>query len=179
MAFERDMTAGVHSIDTPLGEMTALLSARGLHLLEFSDRPGLSRHLEPLLPCIDTFSGTHAKRHLNSLRAQLTGYFRGQRKNFDLPLALAGTSFQLQLWTLLRQIPYGETRRYREMANVMNKPGASRAVGHANARNPVAILVPCHRVLGSDGKLHGYGGGLWRKQALLALESGSNSFEQG
>jgi O-6-methylguanine DNA methyltransferase len=178
MAFERDMTAEVYRIDSPLGDMTSILSPHGLHLLEFSDRPGLTRRIETLLPSIDVLGGARAKRTLKSLHQQLDEYFLGHRRAFDLPLALTGTSFQLQLWAHLQQIPYAETRRYREMACAINNPGASRAVGLANARNPVAILVPCHRLLGSDGKLHGYGGGLWRKQALLTLEARHSSFRK-
>jgi methylated-DNA-[protein]-cysteine S-methyltransferase len=101
---------------------------------------------------------------------QLEGYFAGELVDFDLPLHLEGTDFQRRVWAGLREIPYGETWSYGQLAAHLGSPGASRAVGLANGRNPVAIVVPCHRVVGADGKLTGYGGGLERKQVLLDLE---------
>ena len=105
----------------------------------------------------------HAKR-------QLREYFDSERRDFDLPLAPDGTDFQCRVWEELRRIPYGETISYGELARRIGQPTASRAVGAANGRNPLAIVVPCHRVIGTDGTLTGYGGGLPVKQALLALE---------
>lgn len=102
--------------------------------------------------------------------AQLADYFAGARTAFDLPLRLEGTAFQRRVWDALRTIPYGETWSYGQLAAEIGSPGASRAVGLANGRNPVAIVVPCHRVVGADGRLTGYGGGLERKRALLDLE---------
>ena len=102
--------------------------------------------------------------------AQLAEYFAGRRKIFDLPLAPHGTDFQRLVWKALQNIPYGETRSYGEIAAMTGKPGASRAVGMANNRNPIAIIVPCHRVIGSDGSLTGYAGGLDLKRKLLELE---------
>jgi methylated-DNA-[protein]-cysteine S-methyltransferase len=101
---------------------------------------------------------------------QLAEYFAGQRTEFDLPLEMAGTDFQRRVWAALRQIPYGETVSYGELARGIGKASASRAVGLANGKNPFAVVVPCHRVVGSDGSLTGYGGGLDRKRFLLALE---------
>ncbi len=101
---------------------------------------------------------------------QLEAYFAGERRDFDLPLAPAGTDFDHAVWDLLRAIPYGETRSYGELARALGRPERVRAVGRANGRNPLAIVVPCHRVIGADGSLVGYGGGLERKRALLALE---------
>jgi methylated-DNA-[protein]-cysteine S-methyltransferase len=103
--------------------------------------------------------------------AQLDEYFAGDRTEFDLPLHPSGTPFQLKVWDALRTIPYGEVRSYGEIAEQIGKPGAARAVGLANGRNPISIIVPCHRVIGASGALTGYGGGLERKQALLDLES--------
>jgi methylated-DNA-[protein]-cysteine S-methyltransferase len=102
--------------------------------------------------------------------AQLREYFSGERTEFDLPLAPVGTAFQREVWTALRGIPYGETESYGDVARRINRPGSSRAVGLANGRNPIAIVVPCHRVVGSTGALVGYGGGLERKRFLLELE---------
>ena len=107
---------------------------------------------------------------LAAARRQLTEYFAGKRRDFDLPLAAGGTPFQQRVWDALRRIPYGETISYGELARRIGKPTASRAVGAANGRNPIAIVVPCHRVIGADGTLIGYGGGLPVKEALLALE---------
>ncbi|MFB7834086.1 MULTISPECIES: methylated-DNA--[protein]-cysteine S-methyltransferase [unclassified Streptomyces] len=104
---------------------------------------------------------------------QLDAYFAGELTEFDLPLNLIGTPFQLRVWEGLLRIPYGETRTYGELAEELGNPGASRAVGLANGKNPVSIIVPCHRVVGASGSLTGYGGGLDRKQRLLAFESGT------
>jgi methylated-DNA-[protein]-cysteine S-methyltransferase len=101
---------------------------------------------------------------------QLEAYFAGERREFDLELDLVGTSFQRQVWEALLTIPYGETRSYGQIAEQIGSPGASRAVGLANGHNPIGIIVPCHRVIGANGSLTGYGGGLDRKRALLALE---------
>ncbi len=111
-------------------------------------------------------------RALAPLRWELEEYFAGTRREFELELAPAGTPFQLEVWRALRTIPYGETASYGEIAAAVGQPGAARAVGGANNRNPIAIVVPCHRVIGASGSLTGYGGGLPRKQQLLALEAG-------
>ncbi len=103
-------------------------------------------------------------------RQELDEYFKGERKTFDLPLCPKGTEFQKKVWSALREIPYGETRAYGEIAAAVGNPKAARAVGMANNRNPISVIVPCHRVIGSDGKLVGYGGGLDKKEFLLALE---------
>ncbi len=101
---------------------------------------------------------------------QLDEYFQGKRRDFTLPLLPEGTDFQLKAWRRLQQIPYGKTVSYREIPVALERPGAARAVGNANHRNPIAILIPCHRVIGKDGSLTGYAGGLWRKQWLLEHE---------
>jgi methylated-DNA-[protein]-cysteine S-methyltransferase len=105
-----------------------------------------------------------------AVREQLAEYFAGQRQQFDLPLKLAGTPFQQRVWQELVRIPFGTTITYAQLAQRVGRPTASRAVGHANSRNPISILVPCHRVIGADGKLTGYAGGLDKKQWLLAWE---------
>jgi methylated-DNA-[protein]-cysteine S-methyltransferase len=102
---------------------------------------------------------------------QLQSYFAGERKHFDLSLLLAGTNFQKTVWTALRKIPYGETISYKELAEMIGKPRAVRAVGAANGANPIPIIIPCHRVIGNDGSLTGFGGGLSLKKRLLELES--------
>ena len=109
---------------------------------------------------------------LEEAARQLRAYFAGQRQAFSLPLGPRGTAFQLQVWQALQTIPYGEVRTYGEIARAIGKPKACRAVGMANHKNPISIIVPCHRVVGADGSLTGYGGGLAAKEFLLALEQG-------
>ena len=103
-------------------------------------------------------------------KRQLTEYFSGKRKNFELPLAPKGTPFQQKVWTALQTIPYGETRSYQQIAEQIGSPKACRAVGLANNKNPIILAIPCHRVIGADGQLVGYAGGIWIKEKLLALE---------
>ena len=103
---------------------------------------------------------------------QLGEYFNGERRNFFLTLQPVGTDFQKAVWRHLEKIPYGETTSYGEIADALGKPAASRAVGSANGKNPIAIIIPCHRVIGKDGSLTGYGGGLWRKRWLIGFEKG-------
>jgi methylated-DNA-[protein]-cysteine S-methyltransferase len=118
----------------------------------------------------DGWSEDAAAPPLAAALRQLTEYFAGTRREFDLPLRLRGTEFQKRVWQELTEIPYGQTWSYGELAKRINNPSASRAVGLANGRNPISILVPCHRVIGADGSLTGYGGGLERKRWLLAHE---------
>ncbi|MFC8759747.1 methylated-DNA--[protein]-cysteine S-methyltransferase [Streptomyces sp. NPDC057193] len=123
-------------------------------------------------PAEETF-GTPDPRPFDAAIRQLDAYFAGELTEFDLPLHLIGTPFQVRVWERLLLIPYGETRTYGELAEELGNAGASRAVGLANGKNPVSIIVPCHRVVGAGGGLTGYGGGLDRKQRLLAFESGT------
>lgn len=111
---------------------------------------------------------------LRKAERQLSEYFSGTRRRFDLPLAPQGTPFQRAVWQALTKIPYGETRSYGEIAAQLGKPGAARAVGMANHRNPIPVIIPCHRVIGADGSLTGYAGGTENKAVLLALESSNN-----
>jgi AraC family transcriptional regulator of adaptative response/methylated-DNA-[protein]-cysteine methyltransferase len=117
-----------------------------------------------------TVPGAH--RLLARLRTELREYFSGERRDFTVPLVYPGTPFQVKVWNALRAIPFGETISYEELARRVGSPAGQRAVGHANGQNPLAILIPCHRVVNKDGKLGGYGGGLWRKRLLLGLERG-------
>ncbi|MFD0369205.1 methylated-DNA--[protein]-cysteine S-methyltransferase [Streptomyces sp. NPDC127114] len=123
-------------------------------------------------PPEETFGSPDPRPFTEAVR-QLDAYFAGELTEFDLPLHLVGTEFQLRVWERLRSIPFGETRTYGELADALGNPAASRAVGLANGKNPVSIVVPCHRVIGAGGGLTGYGGGLDRKQRLLAFESGA------
>lgn len=144
--------------DSPLGLLGATASAEGLTRLYFDPQPRTG----------STEGGGAA--HLASLETQLSAYFAGQRRDFTVPLAAHGNTFQKQVWALLAAIPFGETRTYGELARALGNPGAARAVGLANGQNPISILAPCHRVIGSNGALTGYAGGLARKRALLELE---------
>jgi AraC family transcriptional regulator of adaptative response/methylated-DNA-[protein]-cysteine methyltransferase len=108
--------------------------------------------------------------HFTALRRQLGEYFEGKRTGFDLPIETPGTPFEQRVWKELQRIPYGSTRSYKRQATALGSPAAVRAVANANGRNRIAIIIPCHRVIGEDGHLTGYGGGLWRKQWLLDLE---------
>jgi AraC family transcriptional regulator of adaptative response/methylated-DNA-[protein]-cysteine methyltransferase len=114
------------------------------------------------------------ERHasIDRLETDLEAYFAGDLRSFETPLELCGTEFQCEVWGALREVPYGETRSYADIARVVGRPGAVRAVGTANGANALALVVPCHRVVASDGRLAGYGGGLWRKRRLLEIERG-------
>lgn len=159
-------------LDTPLGTMVAGVTDAGVCLLEFADRPLLPTQLGRIGERVGTpVPGSHP--HLDRLAAGLAGYFAGSRRDFDLPLVLAGTGFQERVWRRLLEIPYGRTISYDELARRAGSPGGSRAAGRANGDNPIAIVVPCHRVIRANGDLGGYGGGLARKRRLLDLEAGA------
>ncbi|MAY74064.1 MAG: cysteine methyltransferase [Phycisphaerae bacterium] len=149
-------------IDTPLGPLTAIASDAGLAALDFGHR---DRSFEPFEP---TSSGSHPV--IDQIALELDAYFTGELTAFTVPLDLHGTPFQVEVWRALLEIPTGETRSYVDIARAVGKPAASRAVGLANGRNRIAIVVPCHRVIGADGRLIGYGGGLDRKRWLLEHE---------
>lgn len=155
---------------TPLGPMVAGATDKGICLLEFFDRRMLETQLKRLTKLLNAnfVPGKHAL--FSILNQQLSEYFSGSLKSFDLPLDLPGTEFQKHVWQALKQIPYGTTRSYQEQAERINNPKAVRAVAKANGDNRIAIIIPCHRVIGKNGSLTGYGGGLWRKQRLLEIE---------
>lgn len=157
---------------TPLGPMLAAATEDGVCLLEFVDRRMLETEIDSLGKRLKARFVPGSSKYFDVLHAQLEEYFSGNRKEFDLPLVLPGTPFQQKVWAGLRAIPYGSTRSYKEQAEAIGLPNAVRAVAKANGDNRVAILIPCHRVIGANGKLVGYGGGIWRKQYLLKLESG-------
>ena len=149
-------------MDTPIGELLLAGDDDGLSLVGFPT--GKMRH-DPEPDWIFN------EKPFAAARQQLEEYFAGERKDFDLPLHLSGTDFQVQVLQELRRIPYGETRSYGDIAKRIGRPNAMRAVGAANGRNPIPIIVPCHRVIGSSGDLTGFGGGLDTKEALLRLEA--------
>ncbi len=149
------------TVPSPVGPLTLVADDGAL--------VGLYLHEQRHAPALDTSRRADTPLFAEA-EAQLAAYFAGTLTSFDLPLSLVGTPFQRKVWAALREIPYGETASYGELAARIGHPGASRAVGLANGRNRIAIVVPCHRVIGANGKLTGYGGGLPRKEHLLALE---------
>ena len=157
-------------LESPLGPLLAGATDRGINFLEYTDRRMLEHNLKSMrrrFGC-GIVPGQHAL--LERLHEQLNEYFQGKRPEFTMPLASSGTPFQEKVWQELRRIPYAETISYDELARRINQPTAQRAVARANGMNSIAILIPCHRVIGKDGSLTGYGGGLWRKRLLLELE---------
>ncbi|MER5945633.1 methylated-DNA--[protein]-cysteine S-methyltransferase [Streptomyces sp. NPDC001904] len=154
-------------VDSPYGPLTLVAADGTLCGLYMTDQ----RHR----PAEETF-GVRDERPFGAVIDQLNAYFQSELTTFDLPLALAGTPFQRSVWAELQRIPYGETRTYGELATALGKPNASRAVGLANGKNPVGVIVPCHRVIGANGDLTGYGGGLDRKRRLLDFERGTALF---
>jgi AraC family transcriptional regulator, regulatory protein of adaptative response / methylated-DNA-[protein]-cysteine methyltransferase len=167
----------VGRLETLLGPMIAGATAEHLVLLQFADRRMLSTLLARLARALGCVFAPGGSPLLAELAAQLGAYFRGERMVFDVPLLTPGSLFQEQVWRALCEIPPAATRSYGELARIVGRPGAIRAVARANGDNPISILIPCHRVVGADGRLVGYGGGLWRKQRLLTLEGGGARIE--
>lgn len=163
------------TIDSPIGPLLLAASDEGLHAVEFHE----ARH--PVRRGEDWREGDHPG--LRRAEQQLREYFAGDRRSFDLPLAPRGTPFQREVWQALATIPYGKTRSYGQLAATLGRASASRAVGAANGRNPLPIVLPCHRVIGANGSLTGFGGGLPAKQFLLTLEGalprGADLFRPG
>lgn len=152
------------TIDSPIGELLLLGDGMALHGLHMQDGRK---------PIAVARAWRRSAEEFADVIEQLDEYFAGRRTSFDVELALAGTPFQLEVWRALQAIDYGETISYGELAERIGRPSASRAVGMANGRNPVAVIVPCHRVIGANGTLTGYGGGVERKRLLLDLEAGA------
>ena len=160
-----------HWIETPVGTMVAVCDATHLHLLEFADRKELPQELRKLSAGAGAISVGQTKI-TRLLEDQLSAYFQGALQNFEIPTVLHGTEFTKSVWRALQELPYGTTTSYGTLSETLGNPSATRAVARANGANQIAILIPCHRVIGTDGSLTGYAGGLWRKRALLALEQG-------
>jgi methylated-DNA-[protein]-cysteine S-methyltransferase len=150
------------TIDTPIGALLLAGDGRALTAVRMGAAPAPGWRRDPA--------------PFREAAAQLRAYFAGELRDFDLPLAPRGTDFQRRVWSALREIPYGQTIAYAELAAAVGRPRAARAVGAANGRNPIAVVIPCHRVIGSGGALTGYGGGLARKRLLLDLEAGSRAW---
>jgi AraC family transcriptional regulator of adaptative response/methylated-DNA-[protein]-cysteine methyltransferase len=157
-------------LETPLGTMFACAVEQGVCLLEFTDRKMLETELKTLAKKLNANIIQGANRHFDLLKQELEEYFSGMRKVFTVPLFTPGTEFQQSVWQGLQTIPYGAVHSYKQQAALINRPGSVRAVANANGMNRISILIPCHRVIGEDGSLTGYGGGLSRKSWLLDLE---------
>jgi AraC family transcriptional regulator, regulatory protein of adaptative response / methylated-DNA-[protein]-cysteine methyltransferase len=162
-------------LDTPLGKMLACATDKGLCMLEFIDRRAFVTELKDLKRLLRATIKSGTNKHLKALEKQLDEYFQKKRKKFEIPLVTPGSEFQNKVWEKLLEIPFGETRSYKQQSIVVGNLGAIRAVGTANGANRISIVVPCHRVIGEDGNLTGYGGGLRRKRWLLDFESGTMS----
>lgn len=157
---------------SPIGGLVIGAVDAGVCLLEFADERRVERQASALHRWFGGPVVRESHRHLDTLRQQLEEYFERKRQEFTVPLVMRGTPFELATWNTLLGIPYGNTVSYADIARNIDNPGAVRAVGSANGRNRIAIVIPCHRVVNTGGQLGGYGGGLWRKKRLLALEGG-------
>ena len=158
------------TVQSPLGDMIAGSTDKGICFLEWHDRGGVERILSRVEKRYRKSLEESVSEHLLKLQTELNNYFDGTLTDFEVPIDVNGTEFENRVWDHLLKIPYAETRSYGEIALELGKPGASRAVGRANGSNYLSIVIPCHRVIESNGKLRGYGGGLKRKKYLLDLE---------
>lgn len=159
------------NLSTVVGKMIALADQQHLYFLDFADSKNSAQKiakLQSLLKCEIESGGSN--KILAQLESELAEYFKGLRKNFTIPLKTIGTDFQKQVWQILQKTSYGETISYKEQATKLGKKSAVRAVANANGKNNISILIPCHRIINSSGKLGGYAGGLERKKYLLAYE---------
>jgi AraC family transcriptional regulator of adaptative response/methylated-DNA-[protein]-cysteine methyltransferase len=160
------------TISTPLGNMVACAIPQGICLLEFEDRPDLDKQLKSLNTELHLEIAPGDNKHFPTLQNQLDEYFNRDRTEFDLTLKMVGTDFQKKVWSELLKIPYGKSMSYMDLTVKLGDKKAIRAVASANGANKIAILIPCHRIVGSDGRMVGYAGGVSRKNRLLSLESG-------
>lgn len=157
-------------IKTPLGDMFCAATSKGVCLLSFFGQKNLEKQIEQIQKFFETEAIPAYNKYFECLQKELDEYFEGKRADFTIPLQLVGTPFSQDVWKILMHIPYGETISYKEEAKLLKKPNATRAVANANGKNMIAILLPCHRIIQSNGKLGGYAGGIDKKQLLLDLE---------
>lgn len=169
----------IQGMESPVGRFEVGATARGVCLVEFADRKALPSELALLEKRLGMPVVPGSNAHVEAMIAELERYFAGELRDFATPLDVIGTDFQRRVWAELQRIPYGETISYGELARRVDAPNAQRAVGQANGANHIAIVIPCHRVVQSNGALRGYGGGLWRKQFLLDLETAQASLLTG
>lgn len=165
------------NLPSPLGDMIAGASENGLCFLEWQDRGGVDRILTRVEKRYKKILLPGDNSTLRKLQTELEIYFGGKAQDFSVDLDIMGTEFEKRVWRRLLNIPYGKTKSYGNIATELNNPGASRAVGRANGSNYLSIIIPCHRVIESNGNLRGYGGGLWRKKNLLELEKRHSKVE--
>jgi AraC family transcriptional regulator of adaptative response/methylated-DNA-[protein]-cysteine methyltransferase len=164
-------------LESPLGPLLAAATSQAIVLLEFTERRMLEAQFDTLRRRFKAPIVPGDNPHLAKLKLELAEYFDGKRTRFTVPLNYPGTPFQQKVWDELLRIPYGETRSYEDIARKVGSASAVRAVGQTNGLNRICVVIPCHRVVNKDGKLGGYGGGLWRKQALLTLEQGQQQMD--
>lgn len=164
---------------TPLGPMMAGATAEGVCLLEFTNRIRLEKEFTDLQKLLNGVMVPGRNQHLDQLENELREYFEGKRKVFSVPLHTPGNEFAQSVWKMLREIPYGRTWSYKKQSEMMNNPKAIRAIASANGRNRLAIIIPCHRVIGSDGSLTGYAAGTDKKKWLLKFEKDNSGVAEG
>ena len=164
---------GYSEMNSPVGKLTLIASSKGLHAVLWD----IDRENFEVEQYINQLQHVDNQPILLKTKSQLTEYFEGKRKTFDLPLAVNGTDFQIQVWNELKKIPYSKTLTYAEQAARVGDRKKARAVGTANGHNPISIIIPCHRVIGSNGKLTGFAGGLDKKAFLLQLEQNTKSID--
>ena len=169
-SLKRDAVLKADWFNTPVGTMIAVCDKSSLHLLEFADRKMLAKELSKLQKQAGGDIGIGRYETTDRIEEELTAFFDARCGTFKTPIVLHGSDFTRRVWRALRDIPVGETRSYSDIAKTIGRPSATRAVARANGANQIAIVIPCHRVIGADGSLTGYGGGLWRKQKLIELE---------
>ena len=161
----------IHTFNTPLGEMIACATEQGICLLEFNDRKLLDKEFHDIQKLLNATIIPGANQHLEQVQKEINEYFNGERKTFSVPLDTPGTDFQKKVWKELLKIPYGETITYKQQAILMGKPKSTRPIANANGHNRIAIIIPCHRVIGVNGDMTGYGAGIVRKKWLIEFES--------
>ena len=167
----------IKKLDTELGKMVAGVTYKGLCMLEFNDPERILKTTHKLQKKYKFILIEGVNPLLDQVEKELTKYLDGSLNKFTIPLDMIGTNFEKRVWTELLKIPYGTTRSYLEIAKAINHPSGFRAVARANGANNISIVIPCHRVIASNGKLQGYGGGLWRKEKLLYLEKHGSEFK--
>lgn len=161
------------ALETPMGRMIAVADSHGIRVLNWEDRKGLPAYLEKVLGGYGNFA-QGSNRILDRLSMELREYFAGKRSVLSISSTQQGTPFDRTVWKALSRIPWGTTTTYGQIAASIGRPDAARTVARANGRNHVSIIVPCHRVIGANGSLVGYGGGLWRKEGLIGMEASAN-----
>lgn len=161
----------LQQLETPIGTIVVCATDKGICLLEFADIEGIQKEYDHLSKEKNAVIVSGENKHITQLKEELKKYFEGELITFSVALDLIGTAFQQQVWNGLLHIPYGETKSYKEQSEYLQIPKSIRAVANANGMNRIAIVIPCHRIIGTDGSLTGYIGGIWRKKFLLELEN--------